>query len=1045
MTSTRRPLFPDYWQTPELTEINRLPMRATLHPYSSRQTAAEGDLSDTTWIKDLNGVWDFRMYDRPQDVPDTVLQQSDGDWASIRVPGNWTMQGFDHPHYTNVIMPFENQPPLVPEQNPTGVYKTTFELPNGWRNRRTVIHFGGVESCFLVYLNGQFVGMGKDSRLPSEFDLTPFMNEGENTLVAVVIRWSDGSYLEDQDHWWMAGIYRDVYLYSTDSAYIEDVFVTGGLENNFKDGALEVRCKVNFTEEPQQPYTVEVDLYSPMGRPMFRKPLSATVSASYKDRNYEVKVSRNIARVKAWSAECPNLYTAVVTLIDLDGNTVESTRCCVGFRTVEICDRQLLINGQPVLIKGVNRHDHDPEHGKTVSREMMLKDIFLLKQFNFNAVRTSHYPNDPMWYDLCDQYGIYILDEANIESHANYKTLCRDPRWRRTFLERGSRMVIRDKNHPCIIGWSLGNESGYGENHDFLADWIRAYDPSRILHNEGALKVKWEQGENDYGPGGERSNDLIDPMYPHVDDLIKWTRTTRENRPFIMCEYSHAMGNSNGNLKEYWDAIHTYHGLQGGFIWDWVDQGLTKTDENGVKYWGYGGDFGDEPNDVDFCCNGLIWPDRTPHPAMYEFKKLVQPIRIECTNAKSATFKVTNTDFFQCSDWLRPIWQVEIEGKVVRRGRFPVIGLAPQESGTLTIPLESMEIHAGEECYATLSFITRGSTPWCEAGHVIAWEQAKLQLPVKGRRKRMKTIGNYTLIEKSGMLKLQNPANGVVAEFDRSSATLVKLSVNDAPVLVSGPSFNIWRAPLDNDGVKGKEEQWCCDWKPLGRWMNSGFNELALKNAETHIDTGTNDRITLDSTLRYLCVGKDHGFTHSQRFVFNADGTIRMENTFLMDDELADPPRLGLRMTLAPGFEQLRYFGRGPIENYVDRKFAAAIGLYDGPVSEQYVPYILPQENGNKEDVRWLELSNGKGIQMRVETVRKPFGFSAHHFTPEDLTQAYHTNEVPKRDETTLLVDAAQRGVGTASCGSDTLEKYRIKNRPYKLDLCLAFTGFLEK
>ena len=1029
------------WETPELTHINRLPARATLAPFHTERSAVSGERAGSPWFQSLNGPWRFKLFDRPESVPASCTRTrfADATWDRVQVPGNWTMQGYDRPHYTNVIMPFDNRPPFVPDANPTGVYRTRFNLPENWRERRVVLHFGGVESCYYVYLNDELVGMSKDSRLPAEFDLTPYLRRGKNTLAVMVIRWSDGSYLEDQDHWWMAGVYRDVYLYSTAQEYIQDVFATAELDKRLVHGRLKITTKLSFTSDPGPgtDFLVKAQLYDSHRQVVLPAPLEGTISGSYRRDTYELNLQTRVSRPRQWSAEAPHLYTLVVSLCNGRGKVIERTSCRVGFRRVEITGRQLLINGRPVLIKGVNRHEHDDRTGKTLSRERMLQDIFVLKQFNFNAVRTAHYPNDPLWYDLCDEYGLYVVDEANIEHHANYATLCRDPRWAQSFMERGTNMVERDKNHPCIIMWSLGNESGYGENHDRIADWIRQHDSTRPLHHEGALKRGWSQSDNDFGSGGERANDVIDPMYPHVDSLVEWGKTTRENRPFIMCEYSHAMGNSNGNLAEYWAAIEQYRGLQGGFIWDWVDQGLVKVDGEGREYWAYGGDFGDEPHDANFCINGMVWPDRTPHPSMYEFKKLVQPIRVKAVNLRKGQIAVSNRDSFVSTAWLEGRWGLSVDGLVVQRGELGSLDLLPGQTRTCALDLQPPVLSAGQECFLTVSFVTRKKQPWAARGHQVAWEQ--FRMPFRGRRRaRPRSVtASLAMRESRRATTITNPDNDLELVFDRPAGRLLSYAIAGTDLLVKGPQLNILRGWIDNDGIKAKEEQWTTEGKPLGRWMKAGFDRLTPRTRDFAAVANREGSITVTVDQRFTCRGSRRGFDHQHAYTVFADGHVAVENRFSVDESLPDLPRLGVQLILPPSREQLEWFGRGPHESYCDRKTGAAIGLYTGTVTGQYVPYIVPQEHGNKEDVRWMVLTDDEGAGLLITGVPL-ISFSASHFTARDLIAAHHTCDLQPRPEVYVNLDYMQRGLGTASCGPDTLEKYRIEPGTYELGYVLV-------
>lgn len=1037
------PSTPKPWETPELTCINRLPARATLYPFASHASALKGDHGKSPWVKSLNGQWKFKLFGKPETVPSSALGflAKDQAWAKILVPGNWTMQGYDRPHYTNVIMPFKNNPPYVPEKNPTGVYRLTFTLPQDWQKRRTVLHFGGVESCYYVYLNGQMVGMAKDTRLASEFDLTPYLVRGKNTLAVKVIRWSDGTYTEDQDHWFMAGIYRDVYLYSTDQAYIEDVFAIGDLDRKYRNGILSIRTKLNFTADPghQATYFVRAQLYNSHGKKMFSKPLESTASGSFAHSSYEVNIRKTVSRPAQWSAEAPNLYTLVVSLHDSKGRALHHTSCKVGFRKIEMRNRQMLINGKPVLMKGVNRHEHDDKTGKTLSRERMLQDIRLLKQFNFNAVRTAHYPNDPLWYDLCDEYGIYLIDEANIECHANYDTLCRDPRWSQSFFDRGTRMAQRDKNHPSIIMWSLGNESGYGENHDRIADWLRAYDPTRPLHYEGALTRGWLMNSKDFAAGGKRASDIVNPMYPHAYNLASWASGTKDTRPFIMCEYSHAMGNANGNLKEYWESIYKHRGLQGGFIWDWVDQGILKTDKKGRKYWAYGGDFGDFPNDVNFCINGMIWPDRKPHPGMYEFKKLVQPIKVRTVNLKKGLFSIKNTDWFTNTDWLSASWNLTVDGKSVQKGNLSSLNIPAQGSKLYKLPVKDPHVKFGQECFLTIRFFTKQKSPWAQRGHEVAWEQFAMPYSGIEKIKSISQVSQFKIQELSRKIKVTNPKNGMRFVFDIKTGLIDSYAFAGQKLLLQGPKFNILRGWIDNDGIKGMKPNKGAWWKPLTRWQNAGFEKLGSQLRTVKVFAIPNGPVTIHTVHRYTCQGSKNGFDHRQRITLLPNGTLGFWNEFKIDPSLPDLPRLGVQMVLSSNLEKLEWFGPGPHETYCDRKAGAAIGRYQSTVRDQYVPYILPQEHGNKVDLRWMTLTDRKGSGLLLKG--DLLSCSASHFTPQDLIDAYHTCDLEPRSEVILNVDYMQRGLGNAACGADVLGRYKIKPGTYELGFALEPLG----
>lgn len=673
MNTTTTPFpFPRVWEVPELTQINRLPARSFLFPFPDAEKAASRDPRKSKWVRSLDGEWAFDYFTSPEAVEASLIGKAPvKKTATIQVPGNWTVQGYDKPHYTNIQMPFENKPPFVPAENPTGLYRKTISIPKTWAKRRTVLHIGGAESVALVYVDGAFVGMSSDSRLPAEFDVSPWLVPGkEHVLAILVIRYSAFSYVEDQDHWWMAGLFRPVMLVSTDDAWFEDVFAKTGYVETDGSGRLVLDVRLGFTGDPGRKCVVNVDLRDPAGKAVWKKAKQLEIDGtSYRVDGFSAQLSEEIRKVSPWSAEVPSLYTLHLALVDAEsGKVIEHTATRIGFSTVRMENGLLLFNGQPVKFKGVNRHDHDPDTGKFVSVERMRKEAALMKGHNFNAVRTSHYPNDPAWLDICDEVGLYVIDEANQEAHANYSTLGHDPRWAKTFEERATRMVLRDRNHASVFAWSLGNETGYGLNHDLAADAVRALDDSRILHNEPANRYSWQQTGNHYTPGGERSHDIHAPMYCQVAEMLAFAKKPGDGRPFIPCEYSHAMGNSNGCLKEYWDAIYAHPVLQGGFIWDWVEQGLRKTTPNGREFWAYGGDFGDTPNDVNFNCNGIVQPDLTPKPAMAECKKLFQPLHFSSHDPESGVLRVTNRDYFRDASWLNLDWCMEVNGAQVASG-----------------------------------------------------------------------------------------------------------------------------------------------------------------------------------------------------------------------------------------------------------------------------------------------------------------------------------------------------------------------------------------
>jgi beta-galactosidase len=1034
------------WVHPETVQLGRLPMRASLTPYPDAESAlARGG---SPFVKSLNGDWRFSLVGRPEAIPADFAEAGfdDTGWAMLPVPSNWTMHGYDRPHYTNVQMPFDCAPPNVPDENPTGLYRTGFSLPDDWDGRRVVLHVGAAESVLYVWLNGAAVGMGKDSRLPQEFDLTPYLVAGENLLACAVVKWSDASFIEDQDQWWMGGIFRHVFLYATGPTFIADVFALAAPDAAFVEGKLTVTTKLGFSGRPENGWAVATQLYDAAGVAVLPEPLVDLVRADNRTHNPyrgplgQITQTAEVAAPKLWSSEAPDLYTVVVSLISPEGREVEATSTRVGFRRVEIGDRELLINGKPVMIAGMNRHEHDPVRGKAITAAHMLADIRLMKQFNVNAVRASHYPNAEAWYELCDQYGLYVIDEANLESHAFLHDLCRDPRYAAQFVERGLRMVERDKNHACVIAWSLGNESGYGPNHDAMAGAIRGLDPSRPLHYEGATWA-WDETYTPIPRGlltdpasrsGKRASDLICPMYPPIDALVRWAEADdpADRRPMILCEYSHAMGNSNGSLGDYWDAFEAHHGLQGGFMWEWCDHGITKHAEDGRPYFAYGGDFGDTPNDLNFCCDGIVGADRTPHPGLYEFKALTQPVAARWLDAEAGRIEIRNKrDFSNLAD-LTGRWTLEVDGELVTEGRLPPLATAPGAVEAVTLALPRPVIRAGQEAFVTLGFTLTEAAPYAEAGHEVAWVQLPVTLPTAAAAPAAPSQAAPLTLSKADD-RVTVSGDGFELAFS-PGAGLQTLTWRGRPVIAAGPRLQIWRAATDNDGIKGMPKR---RGNTLGDWLAAGFDQLAIGPARIEAsETNEGVLVRLDQVASCAASPTAIAFRHAYRI--SPDGRIAVDCAFTVDPALNDLPRLGVTLTLPDDFEALEWLARGPLETYADRKRAGRIGRFGGTVTDQYVAYAMPQEHGNKTDLRWIELASPDAA-IRF-TPSAPCEGSASRFAPEDLYAATHTTDLTPRKEVRVNLDVAQRGLGTASCGPATLERYRIGPGDYALAFEIA-------
>ncbi len=1033
--------FLHFWESPEITSLNRLPSRATLYPFPGKAGVQRLRREQSPWFHLLNGEWSFQMLGNPDEIRPGHLDRPEKpeSLAKVTVPGNWTLQGYGHPHYTNVQMPFKDEPPFVPAENPTGIYGHELSIPKGWKNRRTVIHFGGAESVLAVYLDGEFVGMGKDSRLPSEFDLTPFVQAGrKHWLNAVVIKWSDASFIEDQDQWWMGGLHREVYLYSTAPAHIRDVFAVGGLENAYQDGTLDLKVPIGFPRQPEAGWKIAAELFGPDGKAVWKKArLSEVPIGHFAEGRLEGRLKTTIKRVKPWSAEIPSLYTLVATLLDPSGEAIESTATQIGFRSVEVRDRMLLINGACVMINGVNRHDHHDTKGKALDRATMRADVLLMKQFNINAVRTSHYPNDPYFLDVCDELGLYVIDEANLEAHAYYNAFQDDARWSAAFLDRAVRMVERDKNHPSIILWSLGNETGYGANQDAMAGYIRGRDPSRCLHYEPGV---WRQGltsdQQDLKKlyaSGHRVTDIVCPMYPPISQAIEWATDPDHpdrRRPWIYCEYSHAMGNSNGTLADHYDAFEKYHGLQGGFIWEWIDHGLKQTTVDGEEYWAYGGDFGDTPNDANFVCDGLVWPDRRPHPGLFELKKLAQPVGLKLKRGRALVMEITNKDHFRNLGWLRAGYEWMVDGYAVKSGSLKIPSVGARATATVALDLPAGKF-TGQTTSLLVRLHTKADSAWAPAGHLVAWEQINLPprllaKPPSGptRRSAPKPVatrtGESTETIRLGDLQLTT---------DRELG-LTGIRFKNQPVLLASPALSVWRAPTDNDGIKLWDGQ---ENKCLGRWRAQGLDRVVSK------PVGFVSIANKPSwKWSYQASGREQwsDFTWSCQLTLEAEDYIRLRAEIGLGEAIHDLPRAGLLFRIAPGFEQLAWHGLGPVENYPDRLACAWKAVHQSTVTAQYTPYVMPQENGLKCGTTRVELSKPHGPRLSLSSAEE-FAFSATHFHPQDLTKAFHTFDLKPRAETILCIDAAHRGVGTASCGPDTLEKYRLNQRLYQLDLTM--------
>ncbi len=989
----------DPWIAPELVQLGRLPMHSLVH-------------ADRL---ELDGRWRFQLLGRPDLDPGPT-------WAEIVVPGAWTMQGFaDLPHYTNVQMPFDGLPPAVPEANPTGLYERTFELPADWVGRRTVLHVGAAESVLIARLNDLEVGISKDSHLAAEFDVTDLVRPGTNTLTLRVVKWSDATFIEDQDQWWHGGLTRSVYLYVTGPVHLADVRADAGLADDLATGSLALTVALGFPGDALEAgWVVEARLgdgladlradapvvdraglrawtrgvQDLMFRAAARLPLTDDDAAAWSDLHPRMTPGLDgavtwrveLPEVARWSAEEPHLHALTVRLRAPDGAVAEETTLRIGFRRVEIDGLDLLVNGERVFIRGVNRHDFDQHTGRTVTRDQMRAELVLMKQFGFNAVRTSHYPNDPAFLELTDELGLYVVDEADIESHAFQSTLSDDPRYLGAWVDRVSRMATRDKNHPSVILWSLGNESGHGLNHEAAAGWLRRYDPSRPLHYEGAIRYDWSSDQG--------ISDVTCPMYPPISAIVGHARSGLQRHPLIMCEFQHAMGNSNGTLAEYWDAIESTPGLQGGFIWEFWDHGLVQTLPDGTKRWAYGGDFGDRPNDGSFCLDGLVWPDRRPKPAMWEHKHLAAPVRpTGLHDRRAGIVEVVNRQAFRDLGWLRAHWELAIDGEPAGSGAVVLPDVGPGDRGAALLSgWTDPSLPPGTEAWLTIRFETAGAESWAPEGFEVASAQIAVGSGVDTAR------------------VAAEPAEGQKGEVEvDAEGRLVH------PLLAAPPTLALWRAPTENDRYGG---------------IVAGWTAVGL-------DRVTRRLVSVERTAGAVVVTSEHRTAtgivveHVQTIQGLGDGAVLVDEVAVIPDGLPDLPRVGTVFEVIPGMEQAEWFGTGPHETYPDRRRGGLVGRWRSTVGDLYTPYVRPQESGGRADVRWFELRDADGRGLRV-TLDRPRQVSATHFRAEDLDAALHDVELTPRAETVVHIDAVHRGLGTASCGPDTLPEYLVGPGTYR-------------
>ncbi|MDD2305203.1 MAG: glycoside hydrolase family 2 TIM barrel-domain containing protein [Prolixibacteraceae bacterium] len=1021
------------WEDQSVIGRNKMPARATSYSFSSEDLALKGDRSQARLLS-LNGEWMFHFEadskNRPMDFYSSEAKVSG--WDKIEVPSCWEMKGYGTPIYTNSTYPFPNRPPFITRTNPVGSYFRTFEIPADWDGKQIILHFGGVKSAFYVWVNGQMVGYSEDSCLPAEFDVTEKVQKGKNTVAVQVFRWSDGSYLEDQDHWRMSGIHREVMLLAQPRVALNDFFVRTKFDENLDDALLQIRPVVTMKDSINiEGWTVEAMLFSPTDKPKFAQPLkidlSKIVYEEYPQRD-NVKFALLETKVESpqkWSAELPVLYTLVLTLKDEKGNVLESRSSKIGFRDIRIQDGVFLVNGKPVKLYGVNRHDHSETGGKTVTRDEMLKDVLLMKQYNLNAVRTCHYPNDPYFYDLCDQYGLYVFDEANIETHHASGYLTNQPSWHTAFADRVIRMVERDKNHASIITWSLGNESGTGPNHAAAAGWVKDFDPTRPIHYEGAQGDPNNKDYKAYGSPEFRKNpylanpddtwyvDMVSRMYPTIDQLKGLSESPYIKRPIVMCEYAHSMGNSTGNLMEYWNVIHSKKNLMGGFIWDWIDQGIARTDDQGRKWWAYGGDYGDQPNDANFCINGLISPDRTVKAATEECKYVFQPVVISAYDQDKMQFRIKNRFEFRNLNEFDIRWTLTENGKDIGTGSLGAFNVLPGGSKLFGVDFDLSKCTG--EVWLKVSVKLAKDELYAKRGHEIAKQQflVKEANPIPQIASKI-AVQVFEDSEKNLILGTKD----FKVTFDKTSGYLTKYQFQGKEMLIGQLKPNFWRPITDNDVAAWQVSKNLSDWPSVA---------ASLKIVQMKVlDEGITKLVIAD-------LKSDKGLDMQLSYKVSGDGIVEVNYQAKIGEKLTEPLRIGMTTGFSGDLALMNFYGKGPYENYSDRSQAAEVNIYSGKVEDFIYQYVLPQENGNHTEVRWLALKNATGSGLMV-VGKQLLNASVWPYTAENIAKAKHINELEPAGFYTVNIDLGQAGLG----GNDTwswrgipLPQYHLSKKEY--------------
>ena len=970
------------WEDHRITGIGRREARTAFYKDSQKKIS-------------LNGEWDFKYVDAPELSPEGFEQSGACEgWDKIDVPSVWQLRGYDKMHYTDVLYPFPVNPPHVPDENPTGIYKKTVVLDEQWMEKDTILKFHGVDSAFDVWVNGNHVGFGKVSRLPSEFDITGFVKTGENDITVRVYKWSDGTYLEDQDMWWLSGIYRDVELINEEKNAVLDLRVNGTLDDSYKNGFFTAGITM------KQAGTNLGWKLSYKGKTV----LEGEIVSEGKD----ICIEAEIPEVHTWTAETPELYEFTV----MTENQEVTVRC--GFRRIEIKDDNFRINGQVILLNGVNHHDYNPREGRRVTREQMESDIRLMKQYNINAVRCSHYPANEYFYDLCDEYGLYVINEADLECHGfewveNYTWITDDETWKDAYVDRSVRMVKRDRNHPSIIMWSMGNESAFGCNFRSAAEAIRELDDTRLVHYEGDFEAE--------------VTDVYSTMYTRLKGLKEIAEyQIKGDKPHVMCEYGHAMGNGPGGLKAYQDMYRKYKRLQGGFLWEWYDHGIY-TEEKDKKYYKYGGNYGDFPTNGNFCIDGILMPDRTPSPGMEEYKQIIAPVEITAVEGSMNKIQIRNYYDFLNLDTTTLYWEVKAEDQMIQDGTVEGLSVAPHEGKIITLPITAFELQENTDYYLNLTVCQKEERNYAPAGYEIKKVQIPMQIRKDGFSVR-ETADKLQVTEGQGGLTVEN--SRVTAKFSTVFGKLISFGKDGKEYLTEGPRMNVYRATIDNDMYK-KED-----------WMNKYFIQKPVEETEYVSCLKEDDKVIVRIGTFFSCYNQSWGFECDYTYTVYSCGQMKVEiqGKAVQRGKLepAFLPRIGVIMKGNKNFQKTMWYGMGPGESYVDSKAASIMGIYENTVDGMMTDYVFPQENGHHEQVKWFRIGDGKdGLLCKME---EKLGLNLANYTDESLEKAQHPFEIEKADDVIIHLDYRQSGLGSNSCGEEQLEENKVKLQ----DFAMAFT-----